>query len=58
MESILAGGAALDDNLLIIELGDDAAHRSTHNLRSYDFICDHPHFDKEVAHIDVVVDGS
>ena len=58
MESVLAGSAALDYNLLIIELGDDAAHRGTHNLRSNHFIAKHLNLDKEVAHIDIVVDGS
>lgn len=58
MESVLAGGTSLDHNFLIIELGDYAAHRGTHYLRSNDFICNHPHFDEEVAHIDIVVDGS
>ena len=58
MESVLAGGTTLDYNLLIIELGDDTAHRGTHNLRSNQFIREHLNFDKEVAHIDIVVDGS
>ena len=58
MEGVLVCGTALDHNLLIIKLRDDATHRSTQYLRSNDFIRDHAHFDKEVAHVDVVVDGS
>jgi len=54
VEGALASGASRDHNFLVIEKSDDAAHSGRWDVRCDRLIRDHSHFQKEVAHVDVV----
>ena len=54
---VLPRCTALNDNFSVIEESDDAAHGGRSDLGCQGFVGDHASFDKEVTHVDVVVDS-